>query len=63
MLRTGSANFSASGLKRQVNDLLLTDDRRLVDAFTRTFERARDERQRDIGASWSRDRSGAGPEE
>ncbi|MCG4938652.1 phospholipase D-like domain-containing protein, partial [Parabacteroides merdae] len=38
LLRTGSANFSASGLKRQDNDLLITDDRRIVDAFDRTFE-------------------------
>ena len=43
LLRTGSANFSPSGLKRQVNDLLLTDDRRLIDAFTRTFETTWDE--------------------
>jgi len=37
-LRTGSANFSASGLKRQDNDLLLTDDARAIATFGKTFE-------------------------
>ena len=37
--RTGSANFTASGLKRQDNDLLLFDDREMCAAFTADFER------------------------
>ena len=37
-LRFGAANLSASGLKRQDNDLLLTDDPELVMAFEIEFE-------------------------
>jgi len=37
-LRTGAANLSASGLKQQDNDLLLTDDPALVKAFQTEFE-------------------------
>jgi len=38
-LRTGSGNFSRSGLSRQDNDLLVTDDRAAVMNFERDFER------------------------
>lgn len=38
-LRTGSANFSASGLKRQANDLIVLDEPEAVAAFGRAFER------------------------
>lgn len=38
MLRTGSANFSASGLKRQDNDLVLIDNAAAAAAFKRNFE-------------------------
>ena len=37
-LRTGAANLSASGLKRQDNDLVLVDDPALAAGFARTFE-------------------------
>jgi phosphatidylserine/phosphatidylglycerophosphate/cardiolipin synthase-like enzyme len=37
-LRFGAANLSASGLKQQDNDLLLTDDPGLVKAFQTEFE-------------------------
>jgi phosphatidylserine/phosphatidylglycerophosphate/cardiolipin synthase-like enzyme len=37
-LRTGAANFSASGLKRQDNDLLIIDSEAAVKAFERRFE-------------------------
>lgn len=39
LMRTGSANFTASGLKRQDNDLLLIDDAGAVGAFLIEFER------------------------
>jgi phosphatidylserine/phosphatidylglycerophosphate/cardiolipin synthase-like enzyme len=38
-LRTGSGNFSRSGLERQDNDLLVTDDAAAVVSFERDFER------------------------
>jgi phosphatidylserine/phosphatidylglycerophosphate/cardiolipin synthase-like enzyme len=38
LLRTGSANFTASGLKQQNNDLVLIADRAAAEAFTRNFE-------------------------
>jgi phosphatidylserine/phosphatidylglycerophosphate/cardiolipin synthase-like enzyme len=38
-LRTGSGNFSRSGLSRQDNDLLVTDDRAAVQRFERDFDR------------------------
>ncbi|WP_180982426.1 phospholipase D-like domain-containing protein [Methylocella silvestris] len=38
LLRTGSANFSASGLKRQDNDLIVIEARAAADAFKRNFE-------------------------
>ena len=38
-LRTGSANFSASGLKLQDNDALEIEDPAIAQAFLRTFER------------------------
>lgn len=38
-LRTGSGNFSRSGLSAQDNDLLVTDDPRAVALFERDFER------------------------
>jgi phosphatidylserine/phosphatidylglycerophosphate/cardiolipin synthase-like enzyme len=37
-LRTGAANFSASGLKRQDNDLLVIDSQAAAEAFKRRFE-------------------------
>jgi phosphatidylserine/phosphatidylglycerophosphate/cardiolipin synthase-like enzyme len=37
-LRTGAANFSASGLKRQDNDLLVIDSAAAAAAFERHFE-------------------------
>ena len=37
-LRTGSGNFSRSGLSRQDNDLLLTDDSTTVRRFEHDFE-------------------------
>ncbi len=37
-LRTGSGNFSRSGLSRQDNDLLITDDAGAVRRFERDFE-------------------------
>lgn len=45
LLRTGAANFSAAGLKRQNNDLVLTDDRHAIDGFTKAFEAIWDESQ------------------
>jgi phosphatidylserine/phosphatidylglycerophosphate/cardiolipin synthase-like enzyme len=38
LLRTGSANFSASGLKRQDNDLVVMESRAAAAAFVRRFE-------------------------
>lgn len=38
LLRTGSANFSASGLKRQDNDLIVIESPQAVEAFKRNFE-------------------------
>jgi phosphatidylserine/phosphatidylglycerophosphate/cardiolipin synthase-like enzyme len=38
-LRTGSGNFSRSGLSAQDNDALFTDDLKTVDRFERDFER------------------------
>jgi phosphatidylserine/phosphatidylglycerophosphate/cardiolipin synthase-like enzyme len=37
-LRTGSGNFSRSGLSRQDNDLVVTDDKQTVGRFERDFE-------------------------
>jgi phosphatidylserine/phosphatidylglycerophosphate/cardiolipin synthase-like enzyme len=37
-LRTGAANFSVSGLKRQDNDLLVIDSQAAAEAFKRRFE-------------------------
>ena len=39
LLRTGSGNFSRSGLAQQDNDLILTSDPATVDAFEANFER------------------------
>ena len=39
LLRTGSANFSPSGLKRQDNDLVVIESHEAVEAFRRNFER------------------------
>jgi phosphatidylserine/phosphatidylglycerophosphate/cardiolipin synthase-like enzyme len=38
LLRTGAANFSASGLKRQDNDLIVIESRAAVAGFLRHFE-------------------------
>ncbi len=38
-LRTGSANFSAAGLKHQANDLVLIDDADALARFEAAFER------------------------
>lgn len=38
-LRTGSANFSASGLKQQANDLVLIDEAPAIERFQAAFER------------------------
>ena len=38
MLRTGSANFSASGLKRQDNDLIVIKDAQVAAKFKHTFD-------------------------
>ncbi len=38
LLRTGAANFSASGLKRQDNDLIIVEDAVAAAEFTRHFE-------------------------
>lgn len=40
-LRTGSANFTASGLKQQDNDLVVTKDGTLIERFRANFERMR----------------------
>jgi phosphatidylserine/phosphatidylglycerophosphate/cardiolipin synthase-like enzyme len=37
-LRTGAANFSASGLKRQDNDLLVFDNQAAAEVFKRRFD-------------------------
>jgi phosphatidylserine/phosphatidylglycerophosphate/cardiolipin synthase-like enzyme len=39
VLRTGSANFSPSGLKRQDNDLVVIESHEVAEAFRRNFER------------------------
>ena len=39
-LRTGSANFSISGLSRQDNDLLVTDQAAAIERFQRDFAEA-----------------------
>ena len=38
ILRTGAANFSASGLKRQDNDLIVIESAETAAAFKQTFE-------------------------
>jgi hypothetical protein len=38
MLRTGAANFLASGEKRQDNDLIVIESAEAVAAFKRNFE-------------------------
>jgi phosphatidylserine/phosphatidylglycerophosphate/cardiolipin synthase-like enzyme len=38
LLRTGAANFSASGLKRQDNDLIVIESETAVEHFLRHFE-------------------------
>jgi phosphatidylserine/phosphatidylglycerophosphate/cardiolipin synthase-like enzyme len=38
LLRTGAANFSASGLKRQDNDLIVITDTQAAAKFKHAFE-------------------------
>ena len=38
LLRTGAANFSASGLKRQDNDLIVIESAGAAAGFKRTFD-------------------------
>ena len=38
LLRTGAANFSASGLKRQDNDLIVIESAQTAGAFKRVFD-------------------------
>jgi phosphatidylserine/phosphatidylglycerophosphate/cardiolipin synthase-like enzyme len=38
LLRTGAANFSASGLKRQDNDLIVIKSAEAAGAFKRAFD-------------------------
>jgi len=38
LLRTGAANFSASGLKRQDNDLIVIQSAEAAAAFKHNFE-------------------------
>jgi phosphatidylserine/phosphatidylglycerophosphate/cardiolipin synthase-like enzyme len=38
LLRTGAANFSASGLKRQDNDLIVIESAEAAAVFKHTFE-------------------------
>jgi phosphatidylserine/phosphatidylglycerophosphate/cardiolipin synthase-like enzyme len=38
LLRTGAANFSASGLKRQDNDLIIIESAEAAAAFKHNFE-------------------------
>jgi phosphatidylserine/phosphatidylglycerophosphate/cardiolipin synthase-like enzyme len=38
VLRTGAANFSASGLKRQDNDLVVVESAEAAEAFKRVFD-------------------------
>ncbi len=38
LVRSGAANFSASGLKRQDNDLIIIESRTAAAAFERRFE-------------------------
>ena len=38
LLGTGAANFSASGLKRQDNDLIVIESPRAAASFKRNFE-------------------------
>jgi phosphatidylserine/phosphatidylglycerophosphate/cardiolipin synthase-like enzyme len=38
LLRTGAANFSASGLKRQDNDLIVIESAEAAAVFKRTFD-------------------------
>jgi phosphatidylserine/phosphatidylglycerophosphate/cardiolipin synthase-like enzyme len=37
-LRTGAANFSASGLKRQYNDLIVIESAEAAASFKRNFD-------------------------
>jgi phosphatidylserine/phosphatidylglycerophosphate/cardiolipin synthase-like enzyme len=39
ILRTGSANFSPSSLKRQDNDLVIVHSSEAAEAFSRNFDR------------------------
>ncbi len=64
LLRTGAANFSASGLKHQDNDLIVIESAAAAAAFKRHFEEIfasseplpldRDARREALGRSWDR---------
>jgi hypothetical protein len=51
LLRTGAANFSASGLKRQDNDLIVIETTGVAAAFKRVFEGEIYERVRSFGSA------------
>jgi phosphatidylserine/phosphatidylglycerophosphate/cardiolipin synthase-like enzyme len=53
LLRTGAANFSASGLKRQDNDLIVLKDAQAATKFKHVFEaRFASGEILSIGTSW-----------
>ena len=56
-LRTGSGNFSRSGLSAQDNDLILVDDREAVARFERNFDEIWS-RGTNAGAAGERERGG-----
>ena len=49
LLRTGAANFSASGLKRQDNDLIVIKDMQAAAKFKHVFEASYGAALREIG--------------
>lgn len=51
VVRTGSANFSASGLKQQDNDIVVIEDAAIAAKFKQNFERIWDEATPMVAAS------------